>query len=89
MVAGDDPPRIQDMHRGLQVWHQDTHRAQVIAKAQLMGLCDSMLSVCPQSEVTLWYPSLGSHASSPQQEIHVFPLAFGQGCFLRGTSFVL
>lgn len=45
MVAGDDPPRIQDMHRGLQVWHQDTHRAQVIAKAQLMGLCDSMLSV--------------------------------------------
>lgn len=61
-------PRIQEnTHSGLQVWHRDTHRTQVKAKAQLVELYGSMLSVCPKSEVTLWHPSLGSHTSSPHQ----------------------
>lgn len=71
---------------GLQVWHHDAHRAQVIATARLMELCDSMLSVCPQGEVTLWYPPTHTHWAGTLpvhgNRIHLFHLAFAQGCFL-------
>lgn len=55
----------ENTHRGLQVRHYVTHRTQVIAKAWLTESGGSMLCVCPQSEVTLWCPSLGT--SSPHQ----------------------